>query len=297
MTQRNEAQRVQDVRVRSVMLFSEGTRLAAEIYAPAAVSHDARLPGILLCHGWGGLKSQLIAHARAFARAGFIALTFDYRGWGESDGKVIASPEAPPLLEAVERTLQVRVLREVVDPIDQTTDAWNALAALASEPQVDSSRLGIWGTSYGAGHAVFLGGHDDRIRAVVAQVGGFGYPLEYREFARARAADKVRGRLDPVVPQGSLDAVQGLRGTPDVARMALHSPLAAAAGIRVPTLIVDAEYEELVDRLEHGFAVYTIVQVNATCEYRTLPCDHYAVYGKYFDESVGLAVAWFGKHL
>ena len=292
-----ERRRAQPVSERHLSLFSEGTRLAADIYAPAGSNPDARLPAVLLCHGWGGLGSQLAEHARAFAHAGFVAMTFDYRGWGESDGRIIALPDSPPLREAGVRNLDVRVLREVVDPIDQTADVSNCLAVLASDPGVDPARLGIWGTSYGAGHAVFVGGRDDRIRAVVAQVGGFGYPPEYREFARSRGADKARGRIDPAVPQDGLDAVEGLRGTPDVARMALHSPLAAAATISVPTLILDAEHEELVNRHEHGFAAYTIIRQNAICEYRTFPGDHYAVYGRYFEESVGMAVAWFRAHL
>ena len=94
---------------------------------------------------------------------------------------------------------------------------------------------------------------DDRIRAVIAQIGGYGFPPEYRANARARAAEKARGLINPVVPQGGLDASPGLKGTPDIARMATHSPLAAAANIRVPTLIIDAEQEELMNRLEHGF--------------------------------------------
>lgn len=214
---------------RALIVFSEGTRLAAEIFAPAGEAPAAGHAAILLCHGWGGLKGQLVKYAEAFAAAGFVAMVFDYRGWGESDGRIIALPDAPRLLEAGEQTLRVRVLREVVDPVDQTTDVRNCLAVLAAEPGVDPLRIGIWGTSYGGGHAVFIAGHDDRIRAVVAQIGGFGFPPEYRAHARARAAEKARGTIDPAVPQGGLDATPNLKGTPDIARMETHSPRQAAA--------------------------------------------------------------------
>jgi dienelactone hydrolase len=287
----------QNIESRALTLFSEGTRLAAEIYRPATEAPEKGFPAILLCHGWGGLKSGLTKYAEAFAKAGFVAMTFDYRGWGESDGRIIALADSPRLLEEGARTLEVRVLREIVDPVDQTTDVRNCLAVLATEPNADPARIGVWGSSYGGGHAVYMAGNDDRIRAVVAQIGGYGFPPEYRSAARGRAAEKARGKLSPVVPQGGIDASPGLKGTPDIARMAVHSPRAAAANIRVPTLIIDAENEELMNRLEHGFTVYMIARENAICEYRTFPCRHYDVYDGYYNESVALALDWFRAHL
>lgn len=284
-------------RSKQVELFSEGTRLAAEIFTPAGDAAADGFPAILLCHDWGGLKGHLAKYAKKFARAGYTAMTFDYRGWGESDGRIIAAPGGPRLTEAAEMTLKVRVLREIVDPIDQTADVKNCLAFLATEPGVDAARIGIWGTSYGAGHAVVTAAYDDRIKAAVAQIGGFGFPAEYRDAARARAATKARGTIDPVVPQTGLDGVPGLMGTPDIARMVEHSQLRAAAAVHMPTLFLDAEFEELNNRLEHGFAAYMMVRQNAPAEYRTFPGKHYSVYDEFFEPSTDMALAWFGKYL
>lgn len=278
-------------------VFSEGTRLAAEMFTPTTPPPAGGYPAILLCHGWGGLKDHLARYAEKFAAAGFMAMTFDYRGWGDSDGRIIPLRDAPRLLEAGERTMPVRVLREIVDPIDQTADIRNCLAFLASEPGVDPARIGIWGTSYGGGHAVFTAANDDRIKAVVAQIGGFGFPPEHRDWALGRAAAKARGEIDPLVPQDGQDQVEGLKGTPDVARMVAHSQLGAAARVHVPTLIIDAEFEELNNRLEHGFAAYMMIRQNAPAEYHTFPCKHYVVYDEYFEPSTAMALEWFGKHL
>lgn len=286
-----------DVNRRAVEVYSEGTRLAAEMFTPAGERPKHGFPAILLCHGWGGLKSHLARYAEKFAAAGFVAMIFDYRGWGESDGRVIATRDAPRLLEAGETVMKVRVLREIVDPVDQTTDVRNCLAFLWSEPGVDPDRIGIWGTSYGGGHAVFTAGSDDRIRAAVAQIGGFGFPPEHRAWARQKAADKARGVYDPVVPQDGRDGVEGLQGTPDVARMVEHSQLKAAGQVRVPTLIIDAEFEELNNRLEHGWAAYMIIRQNVLAEYHTFPCKHYAVYDTCFAQSTDMALAWFDKYL
>jgi dienelactone hydrolase len=276
-------------------IWSEGSRLAAEIFKPDATGAPA--PAILLCHGWGGLKSHLTRYAEVFARRGYVALTFDYRGWGESDGKVIPLADTPMLTTAGEQTLRVCVLREIVDPIDQTTDVKNCLAYLATEEGVDVSRIGLWGSSYGAGHVVFTAGADDRVKAVVAQIGGYGFPPQYRDAARRRQADRARGLIDPPVPQHGLDAIPGLKGTPDIARMVEHFPLRAAEQVRAPTLIIDAEFEELNDRHHHGEEAYKIIQRHAPSAYRTFPGKHYDVYDEFFQPSVHLALDWFDKYL
>ena len=278
-----------------VRVWSEGSRLAAELFKPAQTPAPA--PAILLCHGWGGLKSQLVGYAEAFARQGYICLTFDYRGWGESDGKLIPLPDTPKLTQAGEATLRVRVLREIVDPVDQTADVKTCLAYLRSEEGVDPVRTGLWGTSYGAGHVVFTAGHDDRVRAVVAQIGGFGLPSEFHDYARSRLADRARGRIDPPVPQRGLDSPPGLKGSADVARMLDHAPLLAAERVRAPTLIMDAEFEELNDRHAHGEAAHRIIRRNAPSEYHTFPGKHYDVYERYFEPSVVLALGWFDRYL
>jgi len=82
-------------------VWSEGSRLAAELFKPQG---EGPHPAILLCHGWGGLKSHLAVYARIFARHGYAALVFDYRGWGESDGKILPLDDTPMLTEAGEQT-------------------------------------------------------------------------------------------------------------------------------------------------------------------------------------------------
>ena len=118
----------------------------------------------------------------------------------------------------------------------------------------------------------------------------------YREHAQGRVVDKVLGTLDPTVPQG-IDATPGLVGTPDSARMLLHEPLRAARDVRVPTLIVDAEHEELMNRTDHGHAAYEIIRHNAVAEYHVLPCGHYGVYYEHFQTVTRMAVDWFTKYL
>ena len=49
-------------------------------------------PTVIQAHGWGGLAAQLANDAVDLARAGYLVINFDYRGWGQSDGRVVLDP-------------------------------------------------------------------------------------------------------------------------------------------------------------------------------------------------------------
>jgi uncharacterized protein len=283
-----------EISEQSVVIWSEGSRLSAILIRPKM---EGARPGILLCHGWGGLKEHLARYARDFAKAGFVCLVFDYRGWGGSDGRLI-SADGPMLIEAGRQTVTARVIREAVDPLDQVADIRSCFAWLRSEDGVDPARVGLWGSSYGGGHVVFVTGTDPDVKATVAQIGGYGHPAAqwYRDLAIKRSTDKARARIDPPVPQG-IDLAPGLKGTPDVARQYGHSPLKAAENIRVPVLFIDAEHEEYNDPSLQGGAAYEIVRRHAIAERRTFPCTHYVIYDKYYERAMELAREWFKKYL
>jgi uncharacterized protein len=286
-----------EIERRTVSVWSEGSRLAAVILTPKGAAGPR--PAILLCHGWGGLKEHLIQlYCEAFVGAGYVCMAFDYRGWGESDGKLIPAAGAPLLTQPGEQTLKVRVIREVVDPVDQVADVRACLAYLLTEDGVDPARIGLWGSSYGGGLVTYVTGTDVRVKALVAQIGGYGHPRQewYRELAYKRMADKARGLIDPPIPQG-VDGSPGLRGTPDIARQWGFSPLKAAEDIRVPTLFIDAEFEEYNEPALQGGAAYEIVRKNAEAERVTYPCTHYQVYDEHLAPARRLALEWFDKYL
>ena len=80
---------------RQVSYYSQGARISAVLYSPDEARPDRRLPdgqaglaGIVLCHGFTGIKELILPdYARRFAAAGYVALAFDYRGFGESEGE------------------------------------------------------------------------------------------------------------------------------------------------------------------------------------------------------------------
>src|SRR5690242_14318211 len=114
---------------RKADIWSEGTRMSAEVFSPKSQA-GKKLATILMAHGWGGTKTGLRPDAVLFAKAGYLVVTFDYRGWGDSDSRVARIKG------------QTQDVREVVDPLDFGTDWLNAIHWLAGEPQCDMNRLG-----------------------------------------------------------------------------------------------------------------------------------------------------------
>ena len=284
---------------RAIHIWSDGTRMAGDLWLPADFGDGGDRPAILLTHGWGGTRDHLNrSYAPKFANAGFVVLTFDYRGWADSDSRLVIIGEQPQPDANGEVTLRARAIREVVDPHDQIRDITSALDYLSGEPGVDRDRIGIWGTSYSGGHVIHVGARDDRVAAIVSQVGyqGVGgWSPEAKRFARQRAIDKARGKIDPI-PQG-VDQIPNLDGTPDLAKMLDHRPIDWAGDVRVPTLIIDVTEEELFDHMANGRAVYDIVRQNTEALYKTYPGQHYSIYGRHLAAASSAALEWFRRHL
>ena len=286
------------VEKRHIDIWSDGTRMSGDLWLPDGFDRDAPRPAILMTHGWGGTRQHLNStYAGSLAKAGFIVLTFDYRGWADSDSRLVMLGDQPDIGQDGEVTVHARAIREVVDPVDQVRDIISSLDFLSGEPGVDLDRIGLWGTSYSGGHVIFVSAQDPRIAAIVSQVGyqGVGLSRESELFARQRAIEKARGKIDPI-PQG-IDKFPNLRGTPDLAKMVDYRPIDWAGRIRVPTLIIDVEEEELFDRTKNGQAAFELISKNTEADYKLFPGGHYDIYYKHSSVATTLAIEWFETHL
>jgi cephalosporin-C deacetylase-like acetyl esterase len=282
------------VAVKQVTIWSEGTRMAGDLYYPEGVQEGDKLPAVVTCNGWGGTKGRSTGRvAVRLAAAGYAALAFDYRGWGDSDGKLVVRDEMPEPDENGEVTVRAQVIREVVDPLDEWLDILHALDFMQGEPMVDIDRIGIWGTSFGGGLVVWTAAHDDRPKCVVSQVGSMGVmPEMFKVLGRNRAVQQSRGVIDPI-PQG-IDSPPGLRGSAHAAKMLYYDARAVADRVKVPLLVIDAEHEELMDRKQNGLAVYKIVQANGVpAKYHVAEgISHFQIYREKFEEGV---MSWRGS--
>jgi len=118
--------------------------IVASFRIEEGVKEGDRLPAILLCHGWSGLKSHLnAAYAPFFAKAGYMVLTFDYRGWGESDSRLVKRDKMPAPDFQGYVTVQAEAIRGLVDPVDQLVDIQSCLDFLSGEPMVNPDKIGL----------------------------------------------------------------------------------------------------------------------------------------------------------
>src|SRR3972149_1988625 len=76
------------MRVEKVTFYSEGDKLSAAVYLPDG-ERGKPWPGIVQGPGFLGLKGakHYILIFEKLCEAGYACLCFDYRGWGESEGK------------------------------------------------------------------------------------------------------------------------------------------------------------------------------------------------------------------
>ena len=287
---------------RAVDIWSEGTRLAGDLYAPRDLAADETRPTIVMSHGWGGTKALLANIASRLAAEGYLVLAFDYRGWGESDGKLVVQGDMPDRDADGIVTVRAREIRNVVDPIDQTVDIQRAFDFIEGEPNVDTTRLGYWGSSYSGAHAIWVAAHEPRAGCAVGQVAAADSRSlaavswagqDIAEHARLQAIRRARGDIDPL-PQGT-DKAPNLNGWAHLDKVLSYNPVDDAGRITIPLLVIDAGNEELFDRHIAGELAIQRAQANgAPAEYTVIPgITHYQVYGDHFEEATQMAVDWF----
>ena len=287
---------------RAADIWSEGTRLAGDLYAPRDLAADETRPTIVMSHGWGGTKALLANVASRLAAEGYLVLAFDYRGWGESDGKLVVQGDMPDRDADGIVTVRAREIRNVVDPIDQTVDIQRAFDFIEGEPNVDTTRLGYWGSSYSGAHAIWVAAHEPRAGCAVGQVAAADSrslaavswaDQDIAEHARLQAIRRARGDIDPL-PQGT-DKAPNLNGWAHLDKVLSYNPVDDAGRITIPLLVIDAGNEELFDRHIAGELAIQRAQANgAPAEYTVIPgITHYQVYGDHFEEATQMAVDWF----
>jgi pimeloyl-ACP methyl ester carboxylesterase len=128
-------------------LKSSGTQIVGYHWAPSDTT--TLNPIVIIAHGLGGLQtSRLQPYAERFSAAGYHAVTFDYRYWGQSAGYP----------------------RNIIDVKSQQDD-YTAVANFAGNlTGVDPTRVILWGTSLSGGHVLELGVKLRTAVAVIAQV-------------------------------------------------------------------------------------------------------------------------------
>ena len=290
-----------DVAFRNVDIYSEGTRMAGDVYAPKTGA-GKKLPTIVMAHGWGGTKAAFRPEAITFAQAGYLVVAFDYRGWGESDSRVVLVNKREPAEHPNNRfTAEVQEVREVVAPLDMVVDWLNAINWAVADPQCDPARIGVWGSSLSGGLVVSVAELDPRVKALHSQVpsldGRWTLSPQERATTVKEASERARGELGYPPPRAN--TVQRLIGAPIRFQFAAWFPVEYVD--RVPNTamqFVVAEKEELMDNKDNGVLAYQ--RAKGPKNLVTIPeITHYGVYMVPAARlrARDLAIAWFDRYL
>ena len=183
--------------------FSSGdSTCAAWLYLPTGVTSP---PVVILGHDLGATREmRLDAFAERFAQAGIAALAFSYRHFGDSGGQ-------PRQLLSIKR---------------QLADWDAAIAWIKACRDVDGTRIAVWGSSFGGGHAITVASRHPELRAAVAQcpfTDGLASALALGPAATLKLAPvlardlaaKVLGRAPVMIPLAGAPGSLALMNAPD----------------------------------------------------------------------------------
>jgi fermentation-respiration switch protein FrsA (DUF1100 family) len=146
------------IRREDVTIQSGAITLAGTLVLPGA---PGRRPAIVVLHGSGpDTRADLESDAKWFSEQGLVVLMYDKRGVGKSTGNLgLASYE------------------------ELATDALAAVALLRLRPEVDPTRIGVWGPSEGGWVAPIAAAQSPDIAFVILKSGIAVTPEEQMDYA------------------------------------------------------------------------------------------------------------------
>ena len=282
----------------------DGTNIHAWLYLPEGAA--GAVPCVIMSHGFGGTKDCILEqYAVRFVEAGYAALTYDYRHFGDSEGQP----------------------RQMYDTLYQLDDLRAAVAYARSRSEIDPEKIVLWGTSASGGYGLAIAAEDTRIAAVIAQCAGLDHKADSKLYMDREGLgfflgllvhaqrDKGRSRFGlsphtfPIVGRpgttamfaapGAFEGYSWIAQNSDTFRNAVcarlllgpHGPdlLKISENVRCPVLLLGCEQDNLA--APEGYKkVAAILGENAIV--RNYPIGHFDIYaGEYFEKAVSEKLA------
>jgi len=132
--------------IRDMNFQVDGFKCAGRLYLPVAVEKP---PVIIMGNGIGlEMDFGLPVFAEEFAKKGYAVLLFDYRYYGQSDGKP----------------------RHLLFPGRQLKDWAVAVEFVQTIDNVDADRICIWGYSFSGGHVLATAASNNKVKTFIAHM-------------------------------------------------------------------------------------------------------------------------------
>lgn len=288
---------------KEVTFYSAGFKLFGTFYFPDTMHSGEKLPTVLCCHGLRANRKVILPDfARAFTRQGYAAFIFDYRGFGESEGK------------------KNRLISK-----ERDEDIINATTFLGLQPEIDATRIALFGISYGGANVISTGAADVRTKAIVSVV-GFGDGDRWLRNSRRlweywalrKRIDKDRDRRVLTGSSEYVDTYEILVPTPAEEKFYSGSGQIAALKTELPLETADDILSYKPEAVAHLIAPRPVLVIGAELDYLTgfeecvslyekarepkqlyiLPgISHYETYSQGFDTVMQLSLDLFGRAL
>ena len=294
------------MRTEKISFYSEGNKLNGDIYLPDD-DKGKPYPGIVQGPGFLGLRDAK-HYALMFEKlcaAGYACLCFDYRGWGDSEGKQ----------------------RQWVMPMWQVEDIRNAISYMQTRADIDPNRIATYGSGgTGGGNAVYVAAVDQRVKCAVCYLGisnGRDWlhcmrrEYEWVDYLKRIDEDRKKRALT-----GAGEIVSAreeiMVATPERKTTTIKKEVADKIPDRMPLQCAEAiiEYspEDVVHKIAPRGVLFVAVENDAvTPEQQSITLyekagepkklvifrqtTHYGIYNDYFNEVAANVVDWYNRHL
>ena len=285
-----------------VTYWSGGEQLHGALFRPSATTSAA--PAIVFCPGYTGTRFAEFyrPYVAALVDAGYAVLLSDYRGWGSSGGQ-----------------------RGAIYPLWQVADIRAGITYLESREDIDDTRVGLFGVSFGGGIAAYVGGVDDRVQALVSVSGiasgadwlrSMRREYEWQDFLDRLAAERRRmvggepaTKVHPnqeIMIETPERRQTTVKGRVDQAMVPQETPLDCAQAIlefrpldvvsrAKASLWVYVERDSIVPP-EHSLALYEAATSDATL-LRLPGRGHYSAYVEHFEAISEASLELYDLHL
>lgn len=125
----------------AIQLETSVGNLAANLYLPAGVDNP---PVVIVTGAWTTVKEQMPAtYAKALTEKGYAAVTFDFRGWGESED----------------------VIQYLENPARKTEDIRAVIEAVSKMDMIDAAKVTGLGICASAGYMLDAVAGNDKVQA------------------------------------------------------------------------------------------------------------------------------------
>ncbi len=146
---------------REIEFISQDVILRGRLYLPKGVFK--KYPIVVMTHGFTTTINGMTAdkYAERFRKANYAVLLFDHRNLGISDGEP----------------------RQEINFWLQTRGYIDAIDFIYTKPEIDTTKIAVWGASMSAREAFLVGSIDERVSAIITMIPAFGddFPIEDKD--------------------------------------------------------------------------------------------------------------------